>query len=244
MYLNMLQNQVIYSSHSRSEQRLCPPLVSPESNLTEIPTQRPGKGVRAKHAHPCPKICALLILLFTSPVLASFHTTPDTGFWWITEDLTVWPTHMKIEITYSDSTTENFVAARGHDSYIYKIYHDSDSGGGGHYYLFFKDADVDDRWVMAAATDTLYSYGLYNDVFEYEDVVPWEAGYREALSNSFSLSEVRILDYWTDWTRLDVMWVPLFYGFLMGFMLDFFLHALGLGVDWILNPWHRALKKF
>lgn len=220
------------------------PLVSPESDLGVSRYQGSGKGVRAKHAHPCPKFCALITILvcifFTNTSLAYFHTEPEEVIWMTSSS--VWPTHLKFEVTYSDDTTEDFVAVRQADTFVWSVYNDPESDGSGTYYRFCKDADVDDRWVMAAATAAQAAGNYWFDIFEYEDVLPWEGSYREALSNSYSLSEVRILNNWVEWGRLDVVWIPLLYGFIMGFLLDVLLHFFGFIVAGLLNPWLKVIE--
>lgn len=153
----------------------------------------------------------------------------------------VWPTHIKFEVTFTDSTVEEFVAVRQSDTFVWVVYNDPDSDGTGDYYRFAKDDDEDNRWVMAAADATEAASDDWDDISEYENVVPWEASYRVANTNQNSISEVRILDSWTEWGRLDVVWIPLLYGFILGFILDFLLHFFGFIVAGLLNPWAKTI---
>lgn len=191
-------------------------------------------------SHPClkvrpnilstSKIALLLVLILGVPAYAD-HDYDDGLELWMSNQGEIWPTLVEIDLCNAAGNTlpvrffnrhystaewiaDQDVDGDGTPEREWRISRHDVSPAAGEWHLYRDDELV--------ATIT-------NDLWWLQPRVDWSAtagasGTFEALAAS------------TDWGRLDVVMIPIFYGFWAGFILDAVLGVLGFTIRGILRP--------
>lgn len=154
----------------------------------------------------------------------------------------VWPTHIRFELEFTDASKETYVATRQASHATFDVYDDPAGDDTGNRYRFCRNSGDDSQWVFQTQNNYMGTYWI--DVATYTDQLPWEGSVRCPAGTPASIEDIRILDSWTDWGRLDVVWIPMLYGFLTGLILDLILSLIAWMVRHTIFPIYHSWSTF